>query len=58
MNRGRDAKSQEAFRQDLASVFTALNELMSSRLPDITVQVGCNHASYLVINKLALLKEL
>ncbi|KAJ7386091.1 Dedicator of cytokinesis protein 3 [Desmophyllum pertusum] len=38
MHRGRDVTSQDLFRQDLWSVFTDLNELMSSRLPDVTVQ--------------------
>lgn len=40
MHRGRDAASYEQFRQDLSSVFTDLNELMSSRIADVTVQVG------------------
>ncbi|XP_078368993.1 dedicator of cytokinesis protein 1-like [Oculina patagonica] len=38
MHRGGDAASQELFRQDLCSVFTDLNEMMSSRLPDVTIQ--------------------
>lgn len=38
MNRGRDAKSYENFKQELASVFTDLNALISSRLPDITLK--------------------
>ena len=39
MKRERDEATQEAFTNDLHSVFKDLNELMSSRLPDVTVQV-------------------
>lgn len=39
MHRERDAATQEAFREDLYSVFTDLNNLMSSRLPDVTAKV-------------------
>lgn len=38
MKRERDEATQEAFTNDLHSVFKDLNELMSSRLPDVTVQ--------------------
>ena len=40
MHRGREEATQEAFRNDLYSVFTDLNGLMSARLPDVTVQVN------------------
>lgn len=40
MHRGRDEASYGLFRQELYSVFTDLNELMSSRLADVSVQVG------------------
>ena len=49
MHRGRDAASYELFRQDLYSVFTDLNELMSSRLADVTVQVGAYISYYFVL---------
>ena len=39
MHHGSDEASQEAFRNDLYAVFIDLNELMSTRLPDVTVQV-------------------
>ena len=39
MHRERDEATQDSFRNDLHSVFTDLNELMSSQLPDVTVQV-------------------
>ena len=40
MHRGRDEASYGLFRQELYSVFTDLNKLMSSRLADVSVQVG------------------
>ena len=39
MHQERDEATQESFKNDLHSVFTDINELMSSRLPDATVQV-------------------
>ncbi|XP_074619689.1 dedicator of cytokinesis protein 1-like isoform X2 [Acropora palmata] len=40
MHQERDEATQESFKNDLHSVFTDINELMSSRLPDATVQAS------------------